>query len=111
MQEKNIKQLSENQFAELVYFIRNQIREDEIPITRETLIEDNLGVTGDEAEELIRNFAKTYNINIDNFVFMNYFFEEPNIYNSSGRTLKPFTVGHMEKAIIVGRLDENVING
>jgi len=97
-------------FNELVLFIRDQIREYKMPITRDTLIEDDLGVTGDEANELLINFSRKYNVNISNFNFSKYFYDEPGVFNIQNRKIEPFTVGHLEKAIMVGCLDEKVIN-
>lgn len=100
----------ENCFADLVVFVREQVREYDMPITRETLIEDGLGITGDEAEELIVNLANRYNIDIVNFDFAKYFYDEPSVFNMQSGKVKPFTIGHLEKAIIAGRLDEDIIN-
>lgn len=98
-------------FTELASFLRDQIREYKIPITRETLLEDDLGVTGEDGDELIMNFSKKYNVDIAGFDFRKYFYDEPGIFNLENRVVKPFTVGHLEKAIMAGRLDEEVING
>jgi len=106
----NISQLDDNQFADLISFIRQQIGEYAKPITRETLIEDDLGVTGDEAEDLIVNFAEHYNVNVDEFIFINYFYEEPSGFSFPDHIVKPFTIRHLEKAIIAGQLNEEVIN-
>ncbi|MFC4230624.1 DUF1493 family protein [Parasediminibacterium paludis] len=101
----------ENRFTELVDFVRGQIGEYKLLVIRETLIEDGLGVTGDEAEELIINFAKKYNVDITNFDITKYFYDEPSVFNPQSREIKPFTIGHLEKAMIAGRLDEEIING
>lgn len=101
---------TEKRFVELVAFVREQIREFDLPVTKETLIEDDLGVTGDEANELIIAFGKRYNVDISNFWFEKYFYDEPNVFKSQGRVIVPFTIGYLEKAIIAGRLDEAVIN-
>ncbi|MHA4895224.1 DUF1493 family protein [Pedobacter sp. PWIIR3] len=106
----NIASLNEIQFGELIAFIRTQIREDVMPITRETLIENDLGVTGDEAEELIKSFAKKFNVNIDCFEFASYFYDEPSFIDLPNRIVKPFTIKYLETAIIEGRLDEEIIN-
>lgn len=100
----------ETRFAELVAFIRDKSGEYEMSITRETLIEDDLGVTGSDAEELLVELSKKYNFDIANFKFAKYFYDEPSILDVNSRKVQPFSVGHLEKAIIVGRLDEEVIN-
>ena len=95
---------------DLIYFIRVQTGVYNLPITRETLIEDELGITGDDAEDLIIAFAKRYGVNIENFNFTKYFYSEPGLFDFSSNKVEPFTIGHLEKAIIAGRLDEEVIN-
>ena len=104
---------TENRFTELVSFIRDTIGEHDMLITRETLIEGDLGVSGLDAEELILELSKKYKVDISNFRFRNYFYDEPGILDVigiDGRKRKLFAVGHLEKAIIAGRLDEEVIN-
>ncbi|MBK6828710.1 MAG: DUF1493 family protein [Chitinophagaceae bacterium] len=104
---------AENRFAELISFIRETIGEHDMLITRETLIENDLGISGLDAEGLIFELAKKYKVDISNFRFRSYFYDEPSILDVigiNGRQRKPFTVGHLEKAIIAGRLDEEVIN-
>jgi hypothetical protein len=54
--EKNV--LPENLFDELVEFIKVQTRAFDIDIMRDTLIEDDLGVTGDDASDLLENLSK-----------------------------------------------------
>jgi acyl carrier protein len=96
-------------FNELISFIRKQIGEYNMPIERETLIEYDLGVTGEDAAELIQAFSIQYKVDISNFLFTNYFNEEPFVLLKC-KSVKSFTVGHLEKGILAGRLDEEVIN-
>ena len=93
----------------LVFFIREEIREFKRPITRETLIEEDLGVTGDDAADMIQKYGKNFNVNISNFNFTKYFNDEPSIFLSN-KSRSVLSIGHLEKAIIEGRLDEEVIN-
>ena len=80
-----------------------------MPIIRETLIEDDLGVSGDEAGELIIVFGKKYNIDTSNFNFAKYFYDEPGVFNFQNRKIEPLTVGDLEKVIIAGRLGDDII--
>jgi hypothetical protein len=100
---------TENLFTELVAFIRKQIGEYDMPIERDTLIEDDLGVTGDEAYELLAAFSIRYNVDISGLNFEKYFYDEPGIFNLQNRKVEPFAVGYLEKAMLTGRLDEEVI--
>lgn len=105
----DLHRVTEKRFTELVSFIRDAIGEYEMPIKRETLIEADLGVSGDEADRLVIAISKKYGFSVENFSFAKYFNNEPSFFDIS-RKVHPFTVGHLEKAIIAGRLDEEVIN-
>ena len=94
----------------LILFIRKEIGEYKLLITADSLLEDDLGITGEDASELIIAFSKTYKVNIDNFIFSKYFYEEPNAFISQSSDISPLTVNDLKKAIIAGRLDEEVIN-
>jgi len=96
-------------FSELASYIRGRTRAYDSVVTRETLIEDDLGVTGEEASELIHNFARKYGVDITKFDFRKYFNEEPSVFLSPQK-VAPFKVAFLEKAILMGRLDEEVIN-
>lgn len=102
-----------DQLKILIAFLRHEIGEDKLPMTRDTLIEDDLGVSGDDAEDLIIAFGKAFNVDVSNFNLGAYFGDEPGgflIWWRKPRELKPFTIGHLEKAMLAGRLDDTVIN-
>jgi len=100
----------EKDFQELVLFVRAQLREYKRSITRETSIENDLGVTGDDAGELLSAFRDKFKVNLSKFNFEKYFNDEPSSFTYAGKLL-PFAVGHLEKAVIAGRLDDDIING
>lgn len=60
---------SENRFDIIVSFIREEIGEYDMEINQQTLIEDDLGVTGDEAIELIQNFGEKFGVDISDFQY------------------------------------------
>ncbi len=101
---------NENRFEELASFVAQQVGRYDVSITRATLIEDDLGVAGGDADDLIVAFSKRYNVDIADFNFAKYLYDEPGIFSLENRIVKPFTVGHLEKAIIAARLDDEVIN-
>jgi acyl carrier protein len=101
---------SESRFNELVALVREQVGNYDTPVTSDTLIENDLGVTGDDAYDLIVAISKKYNVDIKDFMFRKYFDDEPSLIDTS-RQISPFTIGHLEKAIIAGKLNEEVING
>ena len=107
--QNKIKNMKEEIFNDLVAFIYKVSRNFEVPITMETSIENDLGVTGDDGEDLIIEFGKKYNVNITNFLFTKYFYPEP-LTSSISKEIKVLTVGHLLKAIEAGRLDDEIIN-
>ncbi len=102
--------MNQEAFTDLVAFIHEQSRRYEVPITLDTSIENDLGATGDDGEELILKFSKRYNVNIDNFYFTKYFYPEPFV-SKMPEKIEILSVGHLLKAIEAGRLDDEVING
>lgn len=92
-------------------------------INSETIIEKDLGFTGEDALEFINDYAKFFNVDCSKFEFTKYFYAESgvdlinpilNIFKSKAEKVnKPtndLTIGHLAKGIIAGRLDEEVIN-
>lgn len=102
--------MNEEVFSDLVAFIHKQSRVFDIPITMETSIENDLGITGDDGEDFIVQFSKKYGIDISDFYFTKYFYPEPSMLSMPDE-IKILTVGHLMKAIEARRLDDNVING
>jgi acyl carrier protein len=91
-------------YTELIELIAQKSGVDKSLIKRETTIEDGLGVTGEDAEELIVSIQKKFNIDIKDFVFSKYFNDEPSIFNSP-RNIQPLTVGDLEHAVLTGKLE------
>lgn len=88
-------------------------------LSDEALLEDDLGISGDDAFELIVAFGKEFSVDVSNFMVADYFSGEgdsilPAIVNFfTGRKEKKrleLRLKHLEKAMIAGRLDEEVIN-
>jgi len=90
-------------FEDLVLFIRNEISEFQKQITREKLIEDDLGVTGDEADELIISFSQSFFVDIIDFNFSKYFYSEPPSFFDTEKRHR-LTIGDLEKAIELKKL-------
>jgi acyl carrier protein len=87
----------------LIQFIREEIGEFKMQIDSNTTIEDDLGVTGDEAIELIQKIAKEFSIDISEFEYEKYFHPEPGIFRTFG-TIKPLTIQNLEDGIKTGKL-------
>jgi hypothetical protein len=92
----------------------------DFPLQRETKIEKELKITGDDAVEFIEAFSQKFNVDITNFEFEKYFEPEgdiilPAIIRFITREKKKkqaeLTLGNLESAIREKKLDEEVING
>lgn len=114
----NIKTMNE-QFSKLKDFVIKQSCVDDEEITSETKLEDDLGVSGDDAVEFIIAFGKEFNVDVSHFMAADYFEPEGDVILPSvlrfltGRKKPPkktLTVGHLENAVVAGKLDEDVIN-
>lgn len=86
---------------------------------RDTSIELDLKIKGDDADEFLIAFSKEFSVDVSKFKIGNYFGDEgdpilPAIIRASTDRKKlqrkVLTIGHLEKAVIAGRLDEEVIN-
>jgi len=106
-------------FARLIKLIVDQSGVYEKEVLREASIEDDLGIYGDDAIDLLVAYGKEFNVDLSRFMAADYFSPEgdailPAIIRAFTGKSKPvrkvLTVGHLEKGIHAGRLDEEVIN-
>jgi hypothetical protein len=85
------------------------------PLTRATLLEEDLKITGDDAWEFLENFGKQFNVNINNLDLSKYFSPEGSIslyllvFFGKKTKKKPIALGALERAVLVGKLDDTVI--
>lgn len=92
---------------------------EEDDVTEDASLENDLGVYGDDAAEFIVAFGKEFNVDVSNFMAAEYFSPEGDIILPSiiraltgkkKKKQKELTIGHLEKAVMAGRLDEEIIN-
>ena len=102
--------MSNEIFDRLKEFVIKESAVDDGEITRDTQIEDELGVTGDDAVEFMIAYGKTFNVDVTKFMAADYFRGEGWNLFPSKKSGKILTVGHLEKGILAGRLDEEIIN-
>lgn len=87
-------------------------------INRDTKLVVDLKITGDDADDFFIAFAEKFNVDISGFKIGDYFGNEEDFVSSLIKDLfrnkekgrKSLNIGQLEKAVIVGRLDEDVIN-
>lgn len=90
------------------------------PLTRETQLQRDLRIWGDDVDEILIAFSKEFNVDVSKFPIGDYF--EGEGYNSPSSIIRLFskkskvpkkvlTIGDLEKAALAGRLDDEVIGG
>ena len=99
-------------FESIKIFVIKETCTRKFPLERTTSIEATLGVTGDDAYELMINYGKQ-------FMFSDYFKNEGRdifggifrfVAGKKPKIRKELTLGDLEKGVIAGRLDEEIIN-
>jgi hypothetical protein len=90
----------------------------DVLLDRKTILEKEIGLTGDDAIEFIIAFGKKFNVDVSGFMAAEYFEAEgDNLLPSISRLLtgqkivrkKELVLGDLERAVIVGKLDDTVI--
>lgn len=112
--------MSDEIFERIKSLVVKQMGRYRKPLTRETCLEKDLGMTGDDAFEFIRDFSKQFDVDISKFEMRKYFMPEadsvlPMIIRLFTDKKNPkeaeLKLGDLEKAAIAGRLDDNIISG
>lgn len=88
------------------------------PLTRQTSLEKDLGMSGDDAVEFLLEFSKKFNVDIGNFKFKECFSPEGDfilpailrfLTGKKSEKHAELTLGDLERAVLAGRLDDNTI--
>lgn len=89
------------------------------PITRATCLEKDLGITGDDAVELLLEYGQKFNVDVSNLNLRKYFTPEGDtilpailrlITGKKASKDSELTVGDLEKGAVAKLLTEEVIN-
>jgi acyl carrier protein len=105
-----------NNFEKVVALITHHMGTYKFELTRETKLERDLGISGDDAWDLIVDYSKKFNVDITCFEMNKYFSPEgDSILPSIFRTIqgeknphtKELTIGNLESALELGRLSED----
>ncbi|CAL2087063.1 DUF1493 family protein [Tenacibaculum sp. 190524A02b] len=87
----------------LVNFIEDFFGKYDFELTKSTLIENDLGITGEDGHDLIIEYSKLFKVNISEFIFSKYFYPEPSLFVEYGK-IEPLTLGDLEEGILNGFL-------
>lgn len=98
-----------NTFDKIEEFVKKERGKYRKPLTQKTTLEQDLKITGDDADEFIIAFGKEFNVNISKFDFGKYFNDEGGmsvLFVLLGKRTKkpPLTLGGLEKAVEAGEL-------
>src|SRR4051812_48318497 len=105
-------------FERIQNFVEKERWKYNFPLTREIRLEEDLDITGDDSVEFITAFGKEFNVDISKFMLADYFNGEgidilsPIVKLITGKSKpakKILTLGHLEKSVVAGKLDETVI--
>ena len=111
--------MSSEIFDKIKKFTVKQAAVTEEEVTENASLENDLGVSGDDAVEFIIAFGKEFNVDVSKFMAADYFSPEGDFilpaiirfFTGKKKTKqKDLILKHLEKAMIAGRLDEEVIN-
>lgn len=91
-------------FEDFITFIREQVGLGDAPINASSLIEDDLGVTGYDAKDLINEYSNKYKVDISGFDFDKYFYSEPSWFSWKSKKKSPITVGDLYDGLINKKL-------
>ena len=100
-------------------FIEEKRWKYDFQFSHSTRLAEDLKITGDDSVEFLIEFGKEFNVDVSNFKAADYFdgeggeFIESIIKIFSRKKEAPkqiLTLGHLEKAVYFGRLDEEVIH-
>ncbi|WP_394331641.1 DUF1493 family protein [Tenacibaculum agarivorans] len=68
-----------------------------------TSIENDLGITGEDGHDFIKNYSEKFKVDISEFIFSDFFHPEPSLFVTYGK-VKPLTLGDLEIGIKKGFL-------
>lgn len=106
-------------FSELQEFVVKKGGVDYDEVNRDAKIEEDLGIYGDDAIEFLKEYGEKFSVDISQFKAADYFSPEGDIIlpaliriltGKKKKKTKYLTIEHLQKGILAGKLDEDVIN-
>lgn len=111
-----IWQMDDIGFEKIKRFVIDTRWEYEFPLTKSTKIQSDLGIYGDDATEFIIAYSDRFHVDVSNFMAADYFSDEGGVKMPFGlskffrSSRKDLTLGDLEKGVLAGKLDEEIIN-
>jgi acyl carrier protein len=111
--------MSSEIFDRIKKFTVKQGAVEEEEVTEDASLEKDLGIYGDDAIEFIIAYGKEFGVDVSKFMAADYFSPEGDLilpaiirfFAGKKKTQKKeLTLRHLERAVLAGRLDEDVIN-
>lgn len=88
---------------ELIKFIEKLWGIFDFKLKATTSIENDLGISGEDGVEFIKKYSITFNVDISNFVFSDYFYPEAT-FLMDYKEVKELTLGDLEEGVLKGIL-------
>lgn len=109
----------ENQvFEKIKQFVYRQRWKYKKELRRETTLEGDLGITGDDAVEFMEAFSEEFDVDVSNLDLRKYFDGEgfglidlSRLFRKKDppKSAKPMTLGDLERAVIAGEWTEPIV--
>ena len=99
--------IDELKYDELLAFIRAEIlgkRDESLVLDRDTSLEEDLGLSGIDADQFILKFSNEFNVDISGFNIDDYFEPEFSFWLFGKKKRRRFTIKELENAILTGVL-------
>lgn len=87
----------------LMILIEDLLDNYDFEFQKDISIENDLGITGEDGFDFIKEYSKVFKVDISEFVFSDFFQPEPSLFVKY-REVKPLTLGDLAIGIIEGVL-------
>jgi hypothetical protein len=95
-------------FNSVLAFVDDVMFKYDFALNRDTDIRKDLKIRGHDAVEFLLAYAKQFNVDLSNFMADEYI-EDEGVNLIFPGNKKPLTLNHLEKGIIIGKLDRETI--
>lgn len=109
--------MNDKNFEKIIALIEKKIGKSSFVFKEDTKLEEDLGLTGDDAIEFLTDYSEIFNVNVSKFEFMKYFGDEGDttvsifnhLFGRKTKEKKSLTIRDLELGINAGKLDDTII--